>query len=277
MLSLGAGVQPTTVLLLAIDRVTPRFDAAIFADTGWEPRAVVQHPDRLEAIAAKAAIPILRVSAGDIRRDALDPTHRFVSMPLFVLGPNGERGMVRRQCTGEHEIKPIKKAVRSLLGYPHPQRVPKEVYAEQAIGISVDEFHRAKDADVAYLRNVFPLLTIGWTRADCTAYLTYRGLGDTPKSSCVGCPFHGNAQWRYIPDAEPDAWAEAVAFDQAIRHGDPCAHAPGDDPRAMYYLHPSRRPLAEADLGTRPDGADRDGGSPWSCRSGNPADGGATP
>jgi hypothetical protein len=37
-LSLGAGVQSTTLALLAIEPVVPKPDAAIFADTGWEPR-----------------------------------------------------------------------------------------------------------------------------------------------------------------------------------------------------------------------------------------------
>ena len=59
------------------------------------------------------------------------------------------------------KIKVIKKAAREMLGYPHPERVPRGVYATQAIGISTDEFHRAKDSDVNYLRNVFPLLDLG--------------------------------------------------------------------------------------------------------------------
>jgi len=58
--------------------------------------------------------------------------------------------------TGEYKIKPLKAAARELLGYPHPIRVPAGVFAEQAIGISVDEVHRAKDSDVRYLRNIFP-------------------------------------------------------------------------------------------------------------------------
>ena len=37
-----------------------------------------------------AGIPVVRVSAGNIRADALDPAHRFASMPLFTLGPNGD-------------------------------------------------------------------------------------------------------------------------------------------------------------------------------------------
>jgi hypothetical protein len=36
--------------------------------------------------------------------------------------------------------------------------VPAGLHVEMAIGISVDEVHRARDADVAYMRNVFPLI-----------------------------------------------------------------------------------------------------------------------
>ncbi|MDH2426476.1 hypothetical protein [Sphaerisporangium sp. TRM90804] len=268
VLSLGAGVQSSTLLVLAVDRALPRYDAAVFADTGWEPAEVYAHLRRLEQLAATADIPVLRVRAGDIRRDALDPHHRFVSMPLFVLGPGGERGMARRQCTSEYKIGPIKATDRALLGYPHPRRVPKGVYVEQAIGISTEEFHRAKDADVAYLRNVFPLIDLGWTRADCMAYLTYRGLPDTPRSACVGCPYHSNTEWRRIRDTDPQAWAEAIAFDEAIRHGHPRGLAAGQPLRGTYYLHHSRRPLAQADLGQDPHVTEPEGCSPWACRSG---------
>ncbi|MET7949072.1 tyrosine-type recombinase/integrase [Micromonospora sp. NPDC005324] len=96
-LSLGAGVQSSTLLLLAVRGEIPRFGAAVFADTGWEPAPVYAHLRRLQRLAAAAGIPIVRVSAGNIRHDALDPTHRFASMPLFTLGPAGERGMARRQ------------------------------------------------------------------------------------------------------------------------------------------------------------------------------------
>jgi hypothetical protein len=99
LLSLGAGVQSTTVLLLACEGAIPRFDAALFADTGWEPGAVYAHLRRLRSRAAEAGIPVLTISAGNIRTDALDPKHRFVSMPLHTLNPDGSRGLARRQCT----------------------------------------------------------------------------------------------------------------------------------------------------------------------------------
>ncbi|WP_436499519.1 hypothetical protein [Actinokineospora sp. HUAS TT18] len=289
LLSLGAGVQSTAVLLLACEGVIPRFDMALFADTGWEPRAVYANLDRLTAHAAKAGIPVRRVSAGNIRTDALDPKHRFVSMPLHTLNPDGSRGLARRQCTSEYKIIPLKKAARELLGYPHPHRVPRGVYAEQAIGISTDEFTRAKHSGLRFLRNVFPLIDLGYDRTTCTEYLAGRGFGDTVKSACVGCPFHGNAGWRWIRDHDPHGWAEAVEFDRAIRDGYPHATTHGQPLRGQYFLHRSCTPLDQVDLDAtvkrerhlrlittdqvREEDADPDGCSPWSCRSGEPVTG----
>jgi hypothetical protein len=289
-ISLGAGVQSTALLCLSANGLLPKADYAIFADTGWEPAAVYTHLDRLEReVAEPAGIPVLRVSAGNIRRDALDPNHRCASMPLHILNEDGKAGMTRRQCSGEYKVKPIKKKVRELLGYPHPKRVPKGVFVEQWIGISTDEFHRAKDADVAYMRNRHPLISeMNWSRADCIRYLTDLGLADTPTSSCLGCPFHGNAQWRHIRDTSPAEWDDVVAFDAAIREGNARANATGNRLLGQAFLHRSRVPLAQAPIDhvTATEQAARqheagerggldadelehgvaDGCSPWACR-----------
>jgi len=249
VLSLGAGVQSSTLLLLAAEGAIPPVDAAIFSDTGWEPRAVYDHLDRLEAeVAGPAGIPIYRVSAGNIREDALDPAHRFASMPLYVKNQDGTEGMARRQCTSEYKLKPIKRKVRDLLGYPHPVRVPAGVFVDQLVGISTDERHRARLSDVNYSRNVFPLLDLGWSRRACLAYLEDRGWASTPKSACIGCPFHGNRAWRHLRDTSPDEWADAVDFDAAIRAGSARALAQGQELRGSMYLHRSRVPLGDAPI-----------------------------
>lgn len=291
VLSLGAGVQSTSLLLLAAEGRLPKLDAAIFADTGWEPRAVYEHLDRVEReVARPAGIPILRVSSGNIRADALDPTKRFASMPLHILNPDGGKGMSRRQCTGQYKIRPIKVQVRELLGHPYPRRIPKGVFVEQWIGISTDEFHRAKDADVAYMKNVFPLLDLNLSRADCQRLLRERGFGQTPKSACLGCPYHGNSQWRVLRDTNPAEWADVVEFDAAIRAGNARANADGKPLLGTAFLHRSRLPLSEAPIdhvtaherallqGDLFEAAaeaelelgEPDGCSPWSCRSGSP-------
>lgn len=270
LLSLGAGVQSTTLLLLAAEGRIPLFDAAVFADTGWESAATYDHLARLQReVAEPAGIPVHVVSAGHIRNDALNASLRFASMPLFTLGPNGEHGMARRQCTSQYKIKPLKEKTRELLGYPHPKRVPAGVHAEQAIGISKDEVHRARDSDVNYTRHVFPLLDLEWTRKDCLEYLLARGWGKTPRSACIGCPFHTAAEWRSMRDERPLEFADAVAFDAAIRHGAARPRAQGQDLRGRMFLHRARIPLRDVDLGASTPAEDGEVGgcSPYSCRS----------
>ncbi|MFI7102725.1 hypothetical protein ACIBK8_25590 [Streptomyces sp. NPDC050161] len=259
-------MQSSTLLALSAQGILPKVDHAIFADTGWEPQAVYDHLDRLEKeIAEPAGIPVHRVSTGNIRNDALDPDHRFASMPLYILNKDGKPGMTRRQCTGEFKIKPIKKKVRELLGYPYPARIPKGAFVEQWVGISTDEFHRAKDADVRYMRNRHPLIVdMDWSRADCVRYLTSLGLADTP----------------------PAEWDDVVRFDAAIRQGNARASATGNKLLGQAYLHRSRVPLSEAPIDhvTAAEWAARqekfenaagaeeweqgvvDGCSPWACR-----------
>lgn len=292
VLSLGAGVQSTTLLLMSAEGRLPRLDAAVFADTGWEPQAVYTHLDRLEReVAAAAGIPILRTSGGNIRADALDPAHRFASMPLFVRNLDGTVGMIRRQCTDEYKLKNIKRQVRRLLGYP-TGRVPRGVFAEQWVGISRDEFTRAKDSGIQYAINRHPLLELDWSRTDCVRYLARRGWGATPKSACIGCPFHSDAQWRDMRDHHPAEWADAVAFDHAIRTGNARGTAQGSPLLGQAYLHRSCLPLDRApiDRVTAHEWKQRQGSlldlladqeeeptgcSPWTCRGADPDAAGA--
>jgi hypothetical protein len=244
VLSLGAGVQSTTVLLMATAGELPRLDAAVFADTGWEPRAVYEHLARVQAAAEQAGIAVYRVTKGNLRRDALDPAHRFASMPLHVRNLDGGKGMIRRQCTREYKLDPIRRAVRQL--WQQAGRPP----VEQWIGISLDEAHRMRTSDVRYITNVYPLVDRRMTRWDCQRWLTAHGWRNVPKSACIGCPFRSDHEWRWLRDHEPDAWADAIAFDRAIRHG----HQGGKgELLGQAFLHASLVPLDEADLSTPQD------------------------
>lgn len=282
-LSLGAGVQSTALGLLAIDGVLPKPDVAIFADTGWEPAAVYAQVDRIAAALEGAGIAFHRVSQGNLRTDAVDPDHRYASIPYFVQSepgpcepcsatgrvPNDEvegaqkkcgrcrgsgwddgKGMGRRQCTSEYKLAPITRKVRELLGAKAPdfRRVPKGRVAEQWIGFSTDEVIRANrrrdDQGVSYLRSRYPLLELGMSRTDCQKYLDSKGWGDTEKSACIGCPYHGNRQWRELRDGNPAEWADAVAFDEAIRKGG----SRGLPLDGEAFLHRSRLPLSIAPI-----------------------------
>lgn len=288
LLSLGAGVQSTTLALMSADGTLPKVDGAIFADTGWEPKRVYEHLERLGEVLHAAGIALYRTSKGNLRADAIDPLHRYASIPYFVRNPDGSEGMARRQCTSEYKLSPIQRRVRVLLGAEPPdyRRVPKGRVAEQWIGFSTDEIHRVSDKDgVSYIVKRYPLLDLGMSRADCERWLRARGWTSVAKSACIGCPYHGNRQWRDMRDNHPDEWADAVAFDEAIRKG----AARGMPLNGEAFLHRSRVPLSIApiDRVTRAEWADRqtdifdqiadaelengdpDGCSPYGCRSGS--------
>ena len=271
LLSLGAGVQSSVLLMLAAEGGIPPVDGAIFADTGREPPAIYTHLDRLEReIAQSAGIPIYRVGIGNIRDDALDPTQRFASMPMFVKNLDGSDGMARRQCTSEYKLRPVKEQTRRLLGSEdkpngRPGRVPTGRWAQTLIGFSTDEADRAlRMQDVGYSQSTFPLLELGMSRKDCRRYLTKRGFGDTQKSSCIGCPYRSNKSWRRMRDESPADFADAVAFDAAIRNGAGRTDPRSGQPlwRGEMYLHRTHLPLADAPI-------DRVPASEWAERQGD--------
>jgi 3'-phosphoadenosine 5'-phosphosulfate sulfotransferase (PAPS reductase)/FAD synthetase len=66
VLSLGGGVQSSTLLLMAVHGEL-QLDRAIFADTQWEPAATYEWLETLLPIAERAGIPVDVVTAGNIR------------------------------------------------------------------------------------------------------------------------------------------------------------------------------------------------------------------
>jgi hypothetical protein len=93
------------------------------------------------------------------------------------------------------------------------------------------------------------------------------GLADIPRSSGVGCPFHGDDFWHRLETDCPNEWAAAVAFDHTNRRSSARANANGQPPRGrFYYLHHCRVPLDEVVLRPRRgDAVEEPGCGPWLC------------
>jgi hypothetical protein len=222
--------------LMAARGELPKPDCAIFADTGWEPRAVYEHLDRLEP---SLPFPVYRVSAGNLRDHILQGTNvygqKFQVVPWFT-----SEGMGRRQCTREFKLDPIKRKLRELLGYRPRQHIPPGS-AEIWIGISTDEVMRMKPARHPWQTNRWPLIERGMSRRECAAWLRWFNWS-APKSACIGCPFHTDGQWRDLRDNDPTGWADAIAVDREIRR------------QKAQFMHHRRIPLEEVELGV--DGPD---------------------
>ena len=235
VLSLGAGVQSSTLALMIAREELPPVDCAIFSDTGWEPKAVYEWLNWLET---QLPFPVYRVSAGDIRADQMSGLNstrqRIAAVPWFTLSPKGKQGMGRRQCTAEYKLRPLQRKVVELMNGKRNRGG-----CEMLIGISMDEVWRMKPSRVQYIVNKFPLIDSGITRQACLRWMEHRQYPKPPKSSCIGCPFHSDAQWRSLTSEE---FADAVEVDRAIRN------QPGF--RGQQFMHRSLKPLDQVDFRT---------------------------
>lgn len=241
VISLGAGVQSSTLALMAArGEIGPMPDAAIFADTQWEPAEVYAWLAWLET---QLPFPVYHVTNGNLRERVV--SGKYSSIPAFVRGPDGKAGgMVNRSCTRDHKIVPIIRKVRELVGLTR-KVAPKQPIVEQWIGISTDELQRLKDSREKFIHHRWPLIELRMSRSDCLRWMADRQYPTPQKSACIGCPFHSNAEWRQIQQ-DPAAWADAVAADRSLRSSATY--------RAMtkgeMFLHRSCVPLDEANLGT---------------------------
>lgn len=253
ILSLGAGVQSTTLALMAAaGEIGPLPTAAIFADTGAEPAAVMRHLDWLET---QLPFPVHRVMHKRGLLVEMEATiadgGRFVTPPFYTETEDGKReGMTRRQCTREFKIQPIEQKIRELMGLKKGQRGPRHVAAVIWQGISLDEIQRARKGIEGWQEFRYPLIEKRMTRHDCLAWMESRGYPRPPKSACTFCPFHDDTLWREMRDNAPDSWAQAVRVDRMIRD----IHQQGTGGlKQRLYLHRSLKPLDEVDLRTPED------------------------
>lgn len=245
VLSYGGGTQSTALLLMAlkgeINGVIP--DYVIFADTGWEPRRIYDWIKKVnDYIKTNFGKEIIITQKRNLRDDVLTkdngkPTKHLV-IPAFMKHPDGKIGMGRRLCTADYKIEPIKKEVRSLLGYEPRKRVREIVHMWK--GISTDEINRVKPMRDKWIIAEHPLIDIvDIDRTECIKYVENEGLGTPEKSSCIGCPYHDQKSWYDMKMNDPESWEDAVMIDEKLRDG---------VLKNENYLHPTCVPLKDLDF-----------------------------
>ena len=242
VISLGAGVQSSVMAIMAAKGEFPKPDCAIFADTGYEPKKVYSYLEFLKKI---LPYPVYVVSKGNIKKDMLDSIDngtRFPTAPFFTQAEiKGKKGMLRRQCTEDYQIIPIRKKIRELCNVGYGKHFPKDKYVEQWIGISTDEIQRMKPARDKYILNRHPLIEAKMSRQDCINYLKKENIPLPEKSACIVCPYHNDAYWHFMKTERKEEFADAVEFDKNIRTG-------SRNVRDKLYLHRSCKPLDEVEF-----------------------------
>lgn len=234
-ISLGWGVQSWTLAAMAALGELPSVDVALHSDTTWEREETYRFAARWTSWLEARGVKVVTV------RDAAQAaavTTLKTDIPAFTAGQDGHLiidGQLRRQCTGRWKIEPQRLWIVAELARRGLKKTPGVV--EKWLGISQDEWQRAKHADVKYITHRYPLLEKQMTRADCIAWLEACGLPVPPKSACVFCPFHNKAAWQEMKRGGGQDWEIALQVDAQIR-----------DTRPPYplFVHRARKPLAEA-------------------------------
>lgn len=233
ILSLGAGVQSSTLALMAAHGEIEMPDCAIFADTQAEPESVYRWLDYLKGL---LPFPVHRVTKGDLFEAAIKVNlsksgkYWIANSPPMFAERNGRPFPIMRQCTTSFKIRPIQSKIKKMLA--------KGETCEQWIGISLDEAHRMKPSRDELIKNRWPLIDLRMTRRDCIAWMQKLGYPKPPKSSCVFCPYQSDQQWKRLKDEEPADFEKAVRFEAMIQYSFRKVGFEG-----ATYLHRSLKPI----------------------------------
>lgn len=238
ILSLGAGVQSTTLALMAAHgEIGPMPDCAIFADTEDEKRATYRHLDWLESV---LPFPVRRIrrynislSEATLRHYRSEPGGLPFTPPFY-----SPAGKLPTYCSKEWKTRAVINEVRAMCGLLPRQRAPKGLRVEVWIGITTDEAHRMKPCEAPWIKNRWPLLELRKHRRECATWLARNGYPMPPRSACKYCPWMSDDEFAAM---EPDDFAEAVTFDAAIRDG-------GNGTEGPLYVSRHMRPLGEIDF-----------------------------
>lgn len=242
-LSLGGGVQSSVIALMADKGLfDDPLDRAIHADTGWDPPTTLEMVRWLQS---KVSYPvdIVRSPRGSVLDDVRNPVgeHVFTTVPVYFR-KNGKARMSSRQCTKDYKIVPVEQQVRKVLGIAYGKR-PSKVIVEQWVGFSTDEITRVKPNAKRWIKNRYPLIELGLSRAEAVQWWYDNAGDDAPelaRSSCVGCPFHTSAEWANAAKRYPEMVEEAALAEEALTAAETAVG------RERSYLHRRLLPLREA-------------------------------
>lgn len=226
-ISLGWGVQSFTLAAMSALGELPMVDVAVHSDTQHERESTYTFAAQWGQWLTERGVKVVSV-VNEMRGGTLVVINgNETPIPAHTLN-SGKAGVIRRQCTNHWKVQPIRRYLQTVR-----QGQPVELW----LGISTDEFHRAKDADVGYITHRYPLLELGMNRADCLNWLEAHNLPSPGKSSCVFCPFLNKRAWQEMKRAGGADWQHAVEVDAAIRN----VRLPG-----QLFVHPKRLPLPQA-------------------------------
>lgn len=237
IISLGAGVQSYCMFLRAsLGDITPRPQAAVFANTDWELPETLDLVKRLQS--EQRAIPVFIVGKSSLREKAMNCTNKtwWPGIPVYTRSGSKE-GKLRRKCTTTFKVSLLESFSKRML------KESNSIDLVQWKGITTDEIYRMKPSRKAWYSIRWPLIELGMSRHDCEVWLTKNGFPIPSRSACIGCPYHSDSYWGWLKRERPVQFKEAVDFDSRIRCG-------VKGLREEAFVHRSLVPLDQIDFST---------------------------
>jgi hypothetical protein len=226
----GGGRQTIAMAIMITKSVLPKPDIIVMADTGrendstWEylhqhiQPLLAQHDMRVEIAPRELSTVDTHGHNGDVLLPVYTETGKF---PAYCSG-EWKRNVVDRYL----RAKGIKSGTRWLgLAFDEPRR-----------------WSRHHNTTKGKWTTICPLVDLMINTDACLAIVRAAGLPEPHHSSCWMCPNKRNGEWRFIRDNYPERWQAAINMDNEFRAA---------DQHNAVYLHHSRVPLAEADLGEK--------------------------
>lgn len=225
VLNYGGGIQTIAMCLMVRRGVLPKPDFIVAADTGREARSTWEYMQAYaQPLLAEIGLTV-NVAPHDLATVDLYAKNGDLLLPVFTAD-----GKLPTFCSVEWKARVVERWLRS-------QGASSGTHW---IGFSTEERRRVKRQPPGPWKRRYPLLELMLTRRDCEAIIDAAGLPIPSKSACYMCPHRSNEEWREIRDKYPDQWADAVRIDHEVREA---------DEHGAVYLHSSRVPLDQADLG----------------------------
>lgn len=250
--SAGLGHGSTALIIACVlgELGFPKLDRITFADTGSEAPPTYSHATQFAAWVLERGASLHTVRKKDVSGslhqsilDRIDGKRASASPIPTHLAPSG-RGM--QGCTRDWKMRPLDGSVKRWA-----KGQGKETEVDVCIGYTVEEVMRVPgqphlDSLTEWptgWRQRYPLIENRWDRGRCVAYIEKHLSWPVTNSCCTICahrPTTGPGSFAELQQNEPEAFAEVVKFDAAIRDGSRWGMV------STAYLSSLRMPLVDA-------------------------------
>lgn len=245
--SFGGGRQSMAVMVMqALGMLEQPYDMFLFANVGDKaenPDTLKYYQEVAEPFAEQHNITLKTIARRNRAGDPVDLYEYTMrsdlrSVPIPVYMQSGAPGT--RTCTTDWKVRVVDKVIKQL----------KVKYTVIGLGISLDEFERAKDEQWHnewgtkkigfWKKREHPLIDMRFTMNDCLGIINRANLPEPPKSSCWFCPFQTKKKWQQLKNNKPDLFNQAIGLEKRVNE------KRVNMERDTVYLTRGGKPLDEA-------------------------------